>query len=167
MNILGIDQSYTSTGIYFNRGKEVSHQTITTVVDKDDPLEKFRRAEEICDAISTIIDENEIKHVGIEGISMGNVRGNSNRDLAGLQYAIVGMILRRYNDEVSVAIYPPTQVKKHATGKGNCKKEDMFEALPLGVYEHLSGYLKTRGRYDVTDAYWVWSIATDDVNNKN
>jgi len=59
-----------------------------------------------------------------------------------------------------ISIVPPTTLKKFATGNGNAKKEAMFDALPSEtkqVFEEKT--LKSKGRFDVTDAYWLSKYA--------
>lgn len=152
-SIMGIDQSFTSTGIVI-QGHD-GHLTYMTIETKktDHPLEKFHRAIDISNQIVKLISDYDVTKVNIEGLAMGNIKGNANRDLASLQGVIVTHILEDTLAEVNVVT--PTSLKKFATGKGNAKKEELFMALPPGVITEIEAYPKSRGRFDVTDAYWL------------
>lgn len=162
MKSIGIDQSLTSTGVcvYDSLSQEVSFEIIPTKVDKSDELSVYRRVSEISNRIRKIVDEAKPDIIVIEGLAMGGVPGNSARNLAGLQFTIVDKILEREDNDTSLKIVPPTTLKKFATGKGNAKKEQMFEALPEEMQEVLIGTPKTKGRFDLTDAYFLskWGV---------
>jgi crossover junction endodeoxyribonuclease RuvC len=153
MVVLGIDQSFTSTGICVNSDGNFEYKVIATVVNRDDPLEKFKRAMIISETIVDLIAKNNVNIVNIEGLALGRAIGNSNRDLAILQGIIVSDIIRKCNIEPN--IIAPTSLKKFATGKGNAKKDILFECLPDEVKEHLMTFPKTKGRFDLCDAYWL------------
>ena len=96
---------------------------------------------------------------------MGNVKGNSSRDLAILQGMIVCNVLKLIDDN-NVDVVSPTAVKKFATGKGNAKKEEMFEAITDEKDKALvERYKKTKGRYDVSDAYHIGKMYIDARKN--
>ena len=156
--VMGIDQSYTSTGIFiaFNDEDEFAGKIITTSPDKENPLQMFDRSRYVADQIVELIHEHNVGRVVIEGIAMGNIKGNSNRDLAGLQFTIINAIKLAYEDGVEIEVVSPTMLKKFATGKGTASKVEMFEATPMGIQEGLqSQFKKSAGLYDVVDAYWL------------
>ena len=149
---VGVDQSFTLTGLYLNSNDgKIVWEKIKTDANSDDPLDKFRRATLIADGLIAFITSNKATRVVIEGLAMGNIKGNSNRDLAGLQAVLITRILSEFGDSVEVVIASPTTIKKLATGKGNAKKPEMVEALPTEVHESfVAGNLrKTTGLYDL------------------
>lgn len=155
--LIAIDQSYTSSGVaIFDIATKslVKILTIVTKPNKEDPLDMFKRAETISSIIIDLCETYNCTALSIEGLAMGRVIGNSNRDLAILQGIIINKVMEVV-DENRIVIVSPTAVKKHATGKGNSKKEEMFEHLPDDVKSKVEKYLKTKGRYDVTDAYFI------------
>lgn len=154
MVVLGIDQSLRSTGLCIADGKSIEFEVISSKANKEDVFEKFKTSKHIADRIIKICETHQIEKIHIEGLAFGGNANNSNRDLAGLQYVIVTRILDRYPD-MPIKIITPTSLKKFATGKGNSKKDLVFEALPEDIMERLLEYPKTRGRFDLADAYWL------------
>jgi len=154
MIVMGLDQSYTSTGVcvFSDDGELIHHCVIRSEKNEAVEHDKIRRAVDISDEIARITTDMNVDVVSIEGLSFGGNVGNTSRDLAGLQYLIVSKLL---NCGCDVKITPPKQIKKFATGSGNASKIEMFEALPEKVKERIEIYKKTKGRYDVTDAYWI------------
>lgn len=154
--ILGIDQSYTCSGVVVLEDGEVIHaETVTS--DKDDDI--FRRAWEISNRIALIAKEHDIDLAVIESLSYGS-RGNATRDLAGLQFVLT-MVLK-FLDDRNCVIAQQSSVKKFAVpdkpkGTGAITKDEMVERLPPKVryyFDHL-GVKKTTGLRDLSDAYWI------------
>lgn len=145
---LGIDQSFTNTGLWWEDGFKVI-QTKKT----DDPLDIYLRAIHIADEIETTCGDLSIREVVIEGLAMGGVPGNSARNLAMLQGLIVDRLL---GINVDVKIVAPTSLKKFATGKGNSPKEMLYECCPDEVKAQVDNIPKTKGRMDLVDAYWLY-----------
>ena len=85
--------------------------------------------------------------VWLESLSFSST-GNATRDLAMLFFAIA--------DKHNAKWVAPTTLKKLATGKGNTKgKQAMFDALPPAAQRVFGTFPKTKGRYDLADAFWV------------
>lgn len=152
MKILGIDQSYTSTGycIIDEFENVLDFGTIKTSQNDGDI---FKRARFITDSLKKIANDNNVDFVGLEGLAFGGF-GNATRDLAGLQFLIVDAFGSSY-----IKIYAPTSVKKLAVGKkkGKIQKQDLFDSLPEKIKNDFlsSGLKKTKGLYDVVDSYWI------------
>jgi crossover junction endodeoxyribonuclease RuvC len=151
--VIGIDQSLVCSGICITDGTNHEFHRIETKKDGTDAMTNFKRVRVIADTILDLCKQHDISVIAIEGLAMGNIAGNSNRDLAGLQYIIIDTLIA--NGLTDITIIPPTVVKKFASGKGNCKKPIMFEFLPESVQEELLNYPKTRGRFDIMDAYFI------------
>lgn len=107
------------------------------------------------------MSENAPLHVCMEGLGFGST-GDAARSLAGLQFLLIDGFKTAINDEFTVKfvdsfvdIATPTTVKKFATGSGKATKDEMFDALPKTVKDKFLKIPKTKGRYDLTDAYWL------------
>jgi Holliday junction resolvasome RuvABC endonuclease subunit len=156
---IGIDQSYRATGFVAldSKGSHLHSKLITT----DDPTKDFIKKIRVADKIALDI-YNEVRYfmpqvVVIEGLSFGSV-SSSTRDLAGLQALIIQKL---QTGGYTVELVAPTSLKKYATGVGRFKgKEPMFEALPEEIQAIYQQYPKTKGRFDLTDAYWLahWGL---------
>ena len=156
MRILGIDQSYTSTGIVVLEDDDVVYAERYVTDDKRD---KPDRALEIAKRILEVVQEQYPFLIALEGLAFG-MRGDATRDLAGLQFVIVCMLREHDRDCIVVA---PNTVKKFATGNGRCEKIEMYDCLPDNVktlFDNM-GLLKTTGRYDLTDAYYIAKTASN------
>lgn len=158
MKTLGIDQSYTSTGVcirYWRTEECTIFPPISTECNKEDPLDYMKRATIISKKVMEIIENvGGVNALIIEGLAMGGVPGNQARNLSGLQFLIITKVLEEY-PSIDIKVIAPTTVKKKATGSGRGKKEELFDALPLEIKEEIGKYKKTKGRYDLTDAYWL------------
>lgn len=157
MKILGVDQSLTSTGIcvMYEEFLVVEHFGLirTDKTYGDD----FERVHIISHEILQFCNSFEIDLLRLEGLSYGS-KGDATRKLGGLQFCIVNYV-RNYNynlhKEVEIEIIPPTSLKRFATGKGTANKEEMFDALPDEQKNEFLRFPKTKGRYDLTDAFWL------------
>lgn len=157
MRILAVDQSYTSCGIvvleYLDNVDAYQIVHLERFVT-DASLDMFARAWTVAQRVAGLAKHTAADYTALEGLAFA-MTGNATRDLAGLQYVIVTAL--RYVEKLNVMIIPPNTVKKMATGKGNAKKEPMYDALPQEVKDRLTemNLRKTTGRYDLTDAYWI------------
>lgn len=157
MRVFGIDQSYTSSGLIIVEGEQVIHaEKFVSDSNKDKPA----RAWDIAQHIGTLVEQFNPDIVALEGLAFG-MRGDSTRDLAGLQFVIVDVLRYQYNTDVLVA--SPRTVKKVAYGDGNAEKIDMYEHLPKKIkilFEEM-GLKKTTGMLDLSDAYYIAKAAGD------
>lgn len=158
--ILGIDQSFTSTGIVvLHKNTFLHHERFVS----NHMLDEYDRADEIANHLVNIAAQYNPDTVAMEGISFGS-RGDATRKLSGLLYLIV-VHMRSLN--INPIIIPPKTVKKCATGKGNASKEDMLAALPSNVRHRFieAGYMKTKGLYDLTDAFHIAQVGKQIIKN--
>lgn len=152
--ILGIDQSFTNTGLVIWDGREVANfQIIKTDKDDSDTLAVFKRCIKISNTIISIIDNVPITQVNLEGLGFGSV-GNATRNLAMLQASIITRIIEKH-PYVEINIIPPTTLKKFATGAGKAGKQEMYEALPDDIKNKFKDVKRTKGLYDLTDAFFL------------
>lgn len=157
MRYLGVDQSYTSSGIVImdDDNKLVHSEIFKTSKDED----VFIRAWNISEKIVALIKEYGVESVSIEGLAFGSVNANATRDLAGLQFLIVTKV--RLVLGLPIEIIAPTSLKKFATTSGKATKKDMIAALPPEVLETFKakGFRVTTGLADLTDAYFLAQFA--------
>jgi Holliday junction resolvasome RuvABC endonuclease subunit len=148
----GIDQSTTSTGVFIDTPTPF-YELINTKKDLENPLDIFARCLEISNHVNATLLTHLPTVVNIEGLGFGAV-GNATRNLAILQGVIVCGIIQTY-PHITINIIPPTALKKFATGDGRAKKDGMYAALPDEVKALFAGVRKTKGLYDLTDAYFL------------
>ena len=155
MRILGIDQSYTSTGIVMLEN-DALFKGYKFSANKS--MNRFGQAYEIAIHLAVVVDEFEPDVIAIEGLAFG-MRGNVTRDLGGLQFVIISHLQEVKGRDIE--ILAPTSVKKFATGSGRAKKEDMISSLPESVHSYFIGLgvKKTTGLADMADAYWIAKMA--------
>jgi len=154
-NIIGIDQSFTKTGIWIlDQNKDtVFYGTISTAKSDGSVLEKVKRAVIISEDIIELCKRFDVSSIVIEGLGFGLSNSNATRDLGGLQFIIIENLVK--NGFSDIEIVAPTSLKKIATGSGKAKKNELFDALPDHIKEILVDIPKSKGRSDLTDAYWL------------
>ncbi len=154
MIVLGIDQSYNSSGIVVLDDDKIIH---CECFKSNKELNRFGQAHQIALHIGAIYDKFNPKLVGIEGLPFA-MRGNVTRDLAGLLFVIVANIQENKGKEVG--IFAPTAVKKSATGNGKADKQMMIEALPAYALDKFLalGVKKTTGLSDLADSFAIAQI---------
>jgi Holliday junction resolvasome RuvABC endonuclease subunit len=159
--VLGIDQSYASTGCVIIEDGECIHAQI---ISSDTDLDKIDRAWQIAHDILTMIafHGGKLDGVALEGLAFG-MRGSATRDLAGLQFIIIAVLRHSGVIENNIQVISPLSVKKFATGSGKADKKQMIEVLPKNVRERFDnlGVKKTTGLADLADAYHIAQYAHD------
>ncbi len=151
---LGIDQSFTSSGICIMNENEaiVHHETINST-DADGDM--FDRCLKIIARVEELLLTYKPFRVSLEGLAFSKF-GNATRDLAGLQYALITHIRYRQPEMAKdLLIVSPNLLKKFASGSGSADKNKMYDSLPADAKEVYKAYKKTKGRSDVVDAYWL------------
>lgn len=151
MKILGLDQSFTCSGIVVLSDETLIH---CEKFVSDKKLNIYERTWQVVSHIKQLAVKYKPDFIAIEGLAFASV-GNATRDLAGLQFAVISNL--GYNDGYVFRIAPPTAVKKQATGKGRVDKMELVEALPTDVRQAFDdiGVKKTTGLRDLADAYWI------------
>lgn len=154
MRVLGIDQSYTCTGLVVCEDEELVHAEVYKTTTEEDT---FKRCHTIAHYIGKFAKEYQVDFIMMEGLSFA-ARGDVTRDLAGLLYTIV--IKLNVVQHYEMEIVPPTTLKKFGSGYGFAKKAQMIDALPDDIREHFLslGVRKTTGLADLADAYWLSQI---------
>lgn len=153
MIILGIDQSLTCTAYIlmekFPTGKYriLDYGTICTKLDGSvskmaSTINRVRLIRGQLFPLAARADQ-----VWLESLSFQST-GNATRDLAMLFFAIA--------DGFNAKWVAPQTLKKLATGNGHTKgKQAMFDALPPAVQRVFGTFPKSKGRFDLADAFWV------------
>lgn len=134
---------------------------IIKTVKSDDALAVFDRSRFITAGIVAIIKKHNITKVHLEGLAFG-ATGNVGRDLGILQGILVSGILDAGVSPENIQIIAPTALKKFATGNGRSDKNEMFEKLPDWIKPDIETYKKTKGRSDVTDAFYLSMFGNED-----
>ncbi len=127
MNICGIDQSLTDTGLTFWSNGEFSWATINTEKTKDTKnpsIDYTRRLIQIADNVEKMISEKNIDLIAIEGMSFSST-GAVVFDLGGLSHILRARFISLGKKFI---VIPPTTLKKYWFGKGNANKDEMLQA---------------------------------------
>jgi Holliday junction resolvasome RuvABC endonuclease subunit len=139
--VYGLDLSLTSTGIASNAGW----------ADVIRPAAKLRGHERLAFLRTEILDRSAgADLIAVEGPAFG-AKGSAYHQLAGMWWLITHALWRR-NDRV--AIVPPSNVKRYATGKGNANKDDIMRE----VSRRFDWF---QGGNDSADALILASLAAD------
>jgi Holliday junction resolvasome RuvABC endonuclease subunit len=151
--VFGVDQSFSSTGISIKEigsGEGLELFTISTLKTQDWVNRSTAIASELIELSKGYSDVVLV----VEGLPFGNLPGNSGKNLAGLQFVILSNWRHHYGmgSDYTVA---PTAIKKFATGSGRASKDEMVLALPEGVADFVRARPKSKGRYDLADAWWL------------
>jgi Holliday junction resolvasome RuvABC endonuclease subunit len=158
MIYLGVDQSYTSSGIViFDVNLETTTVIHTEIFKTPKEMDIYQRAWKISMHIVDLCIKHSVQFVAIEGLAFG-MRGDATRDLAGLQFTIITQLMCEHN--IPVTVITPKSLKKFATDNGKATKKDMINALPPEVLEVFKGqgYKLTTGLADLADSYFLGSF---------
>lgn len=163
MKVLGIDQSYNSSGIIVLLDDTIIH---SECFKSNKSFDRFGQAYEIAIHIANVLDTFKPDIVAIEGLAFG-MKGNVTRDLGGLQFVIVSHLQEVKKQPVK--IIAPLTVKKFATGSGRAKKNEMIESLPKYALNNFTklGVKKTTGLADLADAYWIAKTSVAKYKEEN
>ena len=131
--------------------------------------------EQVINIINTFASHNNVMrnniYVAMEGLSYGSsVRTRSIYELAGLNYLIRYHLISNFSNKNPISnfsnknnifILPPTEVKKFATGIGNCSKDAMINIFK-NIYVELSDMPKID---DIADAWFIcnYVVKTKDI----
>ena len=102
--------------------------------------------------ISSVLDRI---YIGMEGISYQSSQTKSLLDLAGLstliRYRLYKFFLSHQDNIGEIKIFTPGEIKKFASGNGNCSK-DVMVGLYKTSYKEIAQLPKID---DIADAYWI------------
>lgn len=146
---MGIDQSYTSTGVVVI--DDVTGIVGAAIISSDPEELMFDRAWHVATAVAALVQKHSPDSIYIEGLAFG-MRGSATRDLAGLQYSIYQQIRA-----TKPTIISPTTLKKFATGSGKSDKKAMKASVPDADIDTMKAFQKVNAKQlaDLVDAYWL------------
>jgi len=134
MNICGIDQSLTDSGITIWNGEKYIWDHLSTEKTKGTitpSIDYTRRLIEITSKIGKMIVDNNINLIAIEGMSFGS-QGMVIFESGGLSHLLRAKFVELGVDFIVV---PPTTLKKYWAGKGNANKDEMLQATKDRGYD--------------------------------
>lgn len=151
MKVLGVDQSFSCTGLVICEDEQMIH---AEVYKSSTEYDKYYRAKEITKHVAKVAKEHKVDYIIVEALAYG-ARGDATRDLGGLLYTLIiklNVVQKYPMEEIA-----PTSLKKYATGHGYAKKEAMIDALPDEVKQTFLdlGVKKTTGLSDLADAFFL------------
>lgn len=149
MITIGIDQSISSTGVVVFDDEKMIHHELIRFPPVTGIKAKVEKLKDIAEACVTIVQKFSPETVYIEEIAYAG-QGDAAKDLAGLFYLI---LVYFHNNSINYQTVNIKSLKKIATGNGNANKDMMFESLPEDIKPIFGAVPKTKGRYDLTDAY--------------
>lgn len=159
MRSIGIDQSLTNTGLVVTRRTYkvlrgdaivvkplvVHHELIRTKPDADQPYDLQVRIALILDRVAAVLKRYRPEHIVLEGHGFHAASGTDTRSVE-----LVGALkLFLYQQDYLFTLRTPGEVKKLATGKGNCDKKAMQAACAR------EGFEPGAKNHNVADAYWL------------
>ena len=173
MVIAGVDYSLTSPAICIHNGKEWSYKNCTFyyLVNKEKHLENEDK-KYVPTLYPSYGKDVERFHLLSEW-SMGNIltNGVSSVALEGYAFGAVGRVFQIAENggllkfklwEAAIPVYnfPPTMIKKFATGKGTANKEMMVEAFEAEANVNIREKCGITNKQwnpisDIVDAYYI------------
>lgn len=171
MDILGIDPSLSSTGIYYTGTKEYwlicskptkkllrskingvhvvpyEYSPQTNLSGPERELMKAMNVYRITNEIRKIIEKTHPDHVVLEAVAFN--AGGTIDSLAGLNYAIRSILIEH---KIPFTVLSPTTVKKYFVGNGGAKKDLMIRSWSL-VESRSTDILSINKGDDLADAF--------------
>lgn len=128
---MGLDQSFTGTGITIFPKDYFLIETEKTKNTKTPSIDNTRRIIKIRDEVKEILNKYKVTHICMEGLSYGS-KGRSVMQIGGLTH-----ILRELFIELNIKfiVIPPKTLKKWFTGNGNSNKFGMIEEAVKRDYD--------------------------------
>lgn len=168
---LGIDQSFTSTGYVVledlsgDSANDQKDSCACNLIDSGFITSKtgtntFVRALLIAEELQKIAIRNHVSYICIEGLAFSS-NSASSKDLAGLQYVIMVILMKQFMVEEQIKIVAPTTLKKFATDYGKASKEDMLAKICEKHKSELLQNYKKKNILDISDAYFLAKYAKE------
>lgn len=144
MAVLGLDLSLTSTGV---AGPDFTEAL------KPKRLTRYARLRWILHGVFELADAFEPDLVVVEGPSY-NSQGGHDHERGGLWWMVTDMLQER---GIGIAVAPPTNIKKYATGVGGGPKAGK-DFVILAAARHFEWFA---GGNDEADALWACAMGND------
>ena len=153
MVVMSIDQSLSCSGVTI---WDSDTMLFFTCIKTPANTEAILRIREIIKDLSQLIKAYGVNIIVVESLPFG-LNSTSVRPLAALHMCIQNLCI---DADIGFTESHVTKVKKLATGKGNAKKQDMIDALPIEVLDLFitAGYKKTTGLADLADSYHIYQL---------
>lgn len=155
--IMGIDQSFTNTGITILRQNSSTEQEIihADAISTSIDIPAEERMFTIINFLINTTKEFGVRSVAIESPAY-QVASNNGRLLSGLFFSILTHFIKEGVEYLPVN---PKTLKKFATGNGSADKHQMKEALKKDELEKLSFLSKIKPKSkkfeDIVDSFWL------------
>lgn len=155
--IMGIDQSFTNTGITILRQNSSTEQEIihADAISTSIDIPAEERMFSIINFLINTTKEFGVRSVAIESPAY-QVASNNGRLLSGLFFSILTHFIKEGVEYLPVN---PKTLKKFATGNGSADKHQMKEALKKDELEMLSFLSKIKPKSkkfeDIVDSFWL------------
>jgi len=155
--IMGIDQSFTNTGITILRQNSSTEQEIihADAISTSIDIPAEERMFAIINFLINTTKEFGVRSVAIESPAY-QVASNNGRLLSGLFFSILTHFIKEGIEYLPVN---PKTLKKFATGNGSADKHQMKEALKKDELEMLSFLSKIKPKSkkfeDIVDSFWL------------
>lgn len=160
MRVLGIDQSYTSTGLVLYVDGVL---TDARLISSDSADDIFDRAWHVTSQVAEYAAKMNVDVVYMEGLAFSKF-GNATRDLAGLQFVLYTKL--NHIDGLPVHTVAPSELKRFATAKGSADKKAMIAAVPdddLATLKSKFARINAKQLTDIVDAYWLARVGVTRV----
>lgn len=189
MTLVGIDFSIASPGITIEKEGELFYyavqrkenklvrklnmlNNVTIEVCSNEGLTPFQYYDKMTDMMLRWINSN----IGPNTIFamedwIYSLRGNSLIDIVYATSIFRFKLIKKYGED-KLNFYAPSHIKKFATGKGNCSKDEMLFAFnrlnlitPFGQWCHKMSKTE-KPTEDMIDSYWVMSTMKSELVNE-
>lgn len=149
---LGIDLSLTGTGIVKLKDGKMINQYLIKTKPTYDNVSELKRLMKIRDDI----DMSSVDIAVIEGLAFAVRNSTALVQLSGLNYLVRE---RLYEEKIPFVLVAPTSLKKFATNKGNCQKDEVM----LACYKRWHVTFKDN---NISDAYILARIGEALLNDE-
>lgn len=180
--IAGVDYSYSCPSLAISNSQDITFKSteffyLTKIIKhvgdfgnihgcKECPYEnQQQRFDNISEHFMNILSKYNITDVAIEGYSYNST---------GAVFDIAencGLLKHKlFKNNINIHIFPPSEIKKFATGKGLADKQTMFEALKLQEsvdFRSNINYTKTsidNPVSDIVDSYYILKLLSIKLN---
>lgn len=125
MTTVGLDLSLSGTGVCVLTDSGHSLHTIKSKPSGGRHLDELLRLKKIVSDVEDILIEQdeEVDLVAIEGLAFAARNTSALVQLAGLNYLVRNLL---HDMNIPFSLVAPSSLKKFATGKGNCPKDNVI-----------------------------------------
>jgi len=176
MVFMGLDQSYTSSGVVIidQNGQVLVSEVFRSRQGESD----FQRSWSLYSDILNLVQKYQVKYLTIEGLAFGKF-GNATRSLAILQGVLITNLQylkgETYDSGLEkIEVITPSALKKFATGNGRADKKLMISHVPSYLLSEWRTKFAGKSIDDLADAYFlarkcqtIFSIINQETKSKS